>query len=236
MKASQKMLPSFTAVVPRLLIILLCLPSISLPASSAIDPETLLNRMKAAYAEVSDYQTDVEVRIKKKDGSFEEKKFLYTFKKPDRIRLDFRSPHPGMIVVYPDKNGKVIVQPSGWARFFVMHLAPGSSLLGNSSNQRIDQTDLGLLIKNICHSLTDQRRGPVKISESDGAFEVQVLAEDHFRKGVETLYHFFIDKTLWLPIEVEEFKPAGALYRTVIFRNLKVNPGIPDIFFKLNGG
>jgi outer membrane lipoprotein-sorting protein len=217
-------------------IILLGLAPKGLSASSAIDSETFLNRMQAAYAEVRDYQTDVEVRVKKKNGSFEVKKFVYTFKKPNRIRLDFQSPHPGMIVVYPDNNGKVIVQPSGWARFFVLHLSPGSSLLVDSSKQRIDQTDLCLLIKNISHSLNDQRRGPVEISENDGRLEVQVLAEDHFRKGVETLYRFFIDQTLWLPIEVEEFTPAGELKRTVIFRNLRINTGVPDSFFKINGG
>ena len=202
----------------------------------AIDTEILLNKMKSAYARVIDYQTNVEVQTVQQTGSVETQKFLYTFKKPNRIRLDFESPHSGMILIYPDKNGKVAVYPSGWARIFAFHLAPGSFLLMDSSNQRIDQTDIGLLINNISRSLQDQRRGPVKFYEDPGGIEVRVLAEDHFRKGLETLYHFFIDRQLWLPTGVQEFTAKGNLKRTVTFRNLRINVGISDNFFDINGG
>ena len=72
----------------------------------------------------------------------------------------------------------------------------------------MDQTDLGLLVRNIAHSLTDQRRGTIKISEQDCCLLVEVLAEDHFFSGVLTLYRFSIDKTRWLPVGVEEFTPG----------------------------
>ena len=204
--------------------------------SYAIDTETLLNKMKSAYARVKDYQTNVEVQTVQPNGSVKTKKFLYTFKRPNRIRLDFESPHSGMILLFPDKNGKVGIYPSGWARIFHFHLGPGSSLLMDSSNQRIDQTDIGLLIKNISRSLKDQRRGPVQFYEDNEHIEVRVLADDHFQKGKETLYHFFIDRHLWLPTGVQEFTPEGNLKRDVIFRNLKINTSISDSFFQINGG
>jgi len=201
-----------------------------------MDTETLINKMKSAYARVNDYQTNVEVQTIQQTGSVETQRFLYTFKKPNRIRLDFESPHSGMILIYPDKNGKVAIYPSGWARIFTLHLAPDSSFLMDSSNQRIDQTDIGLLINNISHSLHDQRRGPVEFYEDPKGIEVRVLAEDHFRKGLETLYHFFIDRDLWLPTGVQEFTPNGNLRRSVTFRNLMINPGILDSFFQIEGG
>jgi outer membrane lipoprotein-sorting protein len=202
-------------------------------ARLASDTESLLNKMEAAYAEVKDYQTEVKSRVYQRDGSKNTKKFLYTFKKPNWIRLDFELPHPGMILVYPDKNGKVVIHPSGWIRFFKLHLSPDSFLLKDASKQRIDQTDLGLLIRNISHSLTDQRRGPVEVSEDDGRIELRVLADDHFRKGVTTRYRFLIDKELWLPAGVEELTPNGILKRTVTFRNLRMNIGVSDCFFQL---
>jgi len=119
--------------------------------------QDLLKKMESAYAQVTDYQAKMEVRTYSNDHSSKAEKFLYTFKKPKKIRLDIESPHPGMILVYPDHKGKVGVRPSGWARFIKLSLAPDSFLLKVSSGQPIDQTDMGLLIKNISKSLTDEQ-------------------------------------------------------------------------------
>ena len=67
----------------------------------------LLKKMESAYAQVTDYQAKMEVRTYSNDHSSKTEKFLYTFKKPKKIRLDIESPHPGMILVYPDHKGKV---------------------------------------------------------------------------------------------------------------------------------
>jgi len=158
-------------------------------------------------------------------------KFLYTFKKPKWIRLDFESPHSGMVLVYPDKNGKVGVHPPGLAHVFQFHLSSENPLITGPSGQRIDQTDLGLLIKNISLSLTDQRRGPVEIEE-DGYIRIRVLAVNHLQKGIVTLYQFFIDKNLWLPVRVEESTPDGKLERTITFQDLRMNTGVSDSFFQ----
>jgi outer membrane lipoprotein-sorting protein len=209
------------------------MPSYS-SAQMALDTGTLLKKMEASYAGVKDYQAGVEERTYNKDGSFETKKFLYTFKKPGCIRLDFVTPHSGRVLVYPDKNGEVAIRPSGFP-FFKLHLALNHPLLKVTSGQRLDQTDLGLLIKNIVHSLTDQRRGPVEVEEEDGYIRVQVLADSHFQKGVETLYRFLIDQKLWLPVQVEESTPGGRLERKIVFHNLRTNISVLDSFFRLDG-
>jgi hypothetical protein len=91
---------------------------------------------------------------------------------------------------------------------------------------------MGLLIRNIAHSLTDQRRGAAEIKEADGTIEISVLAEDHFLKGIVTRYRFFIDEGLCLPTRIEESTPDGVPRRTIIFRDLRVNRGIDDTVFK----
>ena len=166
----------------------------------------------------------------------ETKRFLYTFKKPDHIRIDMESPYAGMVLIYPGEDGKVTVKPGGLFGFLKLHLSPDSSLLNAAKGQRIDQTDMGLLIKNIAHSLTDRRHGEVKVSDQDGQVHISVLAEDHFLAGVLTLYRFSIDKTSWLPVEVKEFTPNGILKREVRFRNLKTSIDVPESFFRINGG
>lgn len=195
----------------------------------------IIGKMKAAYAKVEDYQTETEVKVYREGKLAETERFRYTFKKPNHIRIDLKSPDAGTILVYPDEQGKVAAKPAGLARFLKLHLSPDSARFRSSSGQRIDQTDIGLLIKNISHSLTDQRHGEIKVSERDGRVLMEVLAEDHFLADVLTLYHFSVDRALWLPIEVREFTPEGTLKREVMFRNLKISVGIPDDFFRIDG-
>lgn len=203
-------------------------------ADMGSDAQDLLRTLEAAYARVEDYRARVEVTTYEKKGAVETKKFLYTFKKPNRIRLDFESPHPGLILFYPDPKGKVVVRPSTWIPFFRLPLAPDNSLLLDASGQRVDQTDLGILIKHIEHSLTDQRRGPVGITNENGRIRIRVSADNPFRAGSVTLYQFFIDTTLFLPVKVEESTPDGRLQRKITFESLLINTGVPDDFFKLD--
>jgi hypothetical protein len=65
-----------------------------------LDTETLLKKIEATYAEVKDYQVEIEDRTYNRDGSFQIKQFLYTFKEPEWIRLDFETPYSGMVLVY----------------------------------------------------------------------------------------------------------------------------------------
>ena len=224
----------FWPILPSVIVLLFFVILSYVYAACPLEAGDLLKSMEAAFAQVKDYQTRVTVQAYQKDGSMETEMFFYTFKKPNRIRLDFESPHPGLILSYPDKNGDVVVRPSGWVSFFKLHLAPNSGLLKDSSGQRIDQTEMGLLIKHIGHSLTDQRRGPSEISEKNDAIRIRVLADNPFRKGAITLYRFFIDQGLCLPIKVEESAPDGHLQRIVTFQNLKINTGVSDDFFQLD--
>ncbi len=196
----------------------------------------IVGKMKAAYGQMNGYETDVEDSEYRHGHMSEEMRFRYVFKKPNHVRIDMESPHQGTVLVYPDKSGKVTVKPGGWAGFFKLSVSPASAILKNESGQRINQTDMGLLIDNISHSLTDRRHGEIRLSERDGRAIIEVLAEDHFHAGMLTFYHFHIDKTLWLPVEVEEFTPDNVIKRKVIFHNLRPLTEIPESLFRTDGG
>ena len=204
----------------------------ALPAALEDEVEAVLQKMETAYHDVKNYQTEVEITFFEKDGSLKTERSLYTFKKPKWIRLDFVSPHAGMVVVYPDENGQVLIRPGGLLSLFTFHRMLDDPMLANTFGQQIDQTDIGLLIANIRHSVTDQRRGPVSILEDKGTIQIQVLADDHFRKGVETRYQFVISKELWLPVEVGESTANGVQEGRIIFRNLQTNISVPDGLFQ----
>lgn len=126
----------------------------------------ILNKMKESYTAVEDYQTDVLVRRYDSEGELEERRFIYTFKRPGKIRIDFHSPHSGMVLLYANDEGKVVVRPFPWIPFIELKLDRGSSLINDPSGQRIDQTHIGLLIRNIERSLTGERRGKPVVEES----------------------------------------------------------------------
>ena len=214
----------------------LVLLGLSFAASAAgLSSQEIIRNMETAYGKVEDYRVRVEVTTFADDGSASIERFLYSFKKPNRIRLDFEEPHHGLTMIYPDEKGKVFVRPSGLAHLFSFHLSPKSRLLAVSPGQRIDQTDMGQLIRNIAHSLTDRRLGPAAITEEGSIIRIRVLAADHFVAGVATLYRFLIDGRTWLPKGVEEATPAGKKRRTVAFLDLRTNVGIPDEFFRTDG-
>ena len=188
--------------------------------------------MKSAYAKVNAYRVETEVTTYLDGRVDERRRFIYTFEKPNRLRIDMESPHRGMILLYPDAQGKVLVRFGGWSSFLRFHLSPASSLLVGAAGQRIDQTDFGLLIRNIARSLTDQRRSPPVLTTEDGKWILEVVAEDHFRKGVLTRYRFTVDRATDLPVEVQESTPEGKPERTVIFRHLTTSPDLPADWFE----
>jgi len=139
-----------------------------------------------------------------------------------------------MVAVYPDRNGKVAARPLSWLPFVILHKDPSDPETQVSPGQRIDQTDLGLLIKNIGRSVDNERKGPVTVSSDHDRIIVSALAKNHFLPDVDTRYTFFIDKKLWLPVRVEERGPEGRLRRVVMFHDLTLNTGAPDSLFHLD--
>lgn len=226
---------SICVVTIVMIILELCFSSIACATEEVLlDPATILDNMRKAFSDVYDYQVKVEVRLYRGTADFDTERFLYRFKKPDLIRIDVETPRAGTVLVYPDKNGKVVIRLPGFARFFPLRLSPDHFLLKGFMGQPIDKTDLGLLIENIGHSLDDQPYRTPNIEEQDGNIIIQVIAQDHFREGVITNYRFFIDTKLWLPIRVEESKPDGRLERTIAFYNLRINTGFSDRIFTID--
>jgi len=225
---------SIYSVPLALILVLYAFSIVSASEETLPDTVALMANMERAYATVYDYQAKIEVRTYKGDKNFDAEIFLYRFKKPHLLRIDFESPRTGMVLVYPDKNGKAIVRLTGFARFFPLHLSPDHFLLKGSFEQPIDKTHLGLLIENIGHSLADQPYRTPNVKEQDGCIVIQVIAQNHFREGVITNYRFFIDKGRWLPVRVEESTPGGRLGRSIAFNDLKINVGLSDKIFVLD--
>jgi hypothetical protein len=213
-----------------ILVLFLMLPANPGNAADRGVEQALLKRMESAYEAVRDYRVHVHVVLAAGNDGLRTEEFVYTFRKPNQVRMDFKTPQPGTILVFPDKEGKVLVRPWGW-RLLDLRLAPDSLLLSNPSGQRIDRSDFGLLIRNMGRSMNGGRRGPLEVIDEDPVVRIGVLAEDHFREGKITRYQFAIDRNTWFPKEIEERTPDGVLERRITFMKLEINTGVPDSFF-----
>jgi len=192
----------------------------------------ILNRVENSYAGIVTYRCLVRVNLYKNGKPGTTKVFWYSFRKPDHIRLDFKTPRTGMIVVFPDPEGKVAIHPPGLFGLFQFHLAEDNPLLRVSPGQAITQTSLGLLIENMGRSIGEDAIGaPEVTSEDRDSVAFQVLAKDHFQPGVSTRYRFRIDKRLWLPDMVEESSPEGIPTRKIHFEELRTDIFMPEDFF-----
>ena len=123
-----------------IILILAAAPELQAVSAQPPPPEVaaIMSKMAAAYAAVSGYQTEMEVREYRNGNYLESKRFRYTFRKPGQLRIDMHTPKPGTVLVYPDEQGKVTLRPGGWTGFVTLHLAPGNSMLASGSGQRID--------------------------------------------------------------------------------------------------
>ena len=201
--------------------------------AAAEDPVRIVEQMRSSYARLSDYQMLVDSSAHREEGAAEEARILYRYKKPGKIRIDFIHPRNGWTLVYPSDRGRVLVRPSGLLGFVRLSLSPDNSLLTVWPGQQVTETDLGLLIEHIARSLTDQRLGPVEVSQKEGAIVIQVEAENHFLEGVRTKYEFFIDSKRRLPVRITEEIPELQRWRRIRFLDLRVDLGFPETLFEL---
>lgn len=194
----------------------------------------LVHKMETAYAAVGDYQTRLTISGFGSDQAFRAThRVRYAFKKPDKVRIDFEFPHEGMTIVYPDEKGRVALRPWRGLSSLVLHLRPESPLVEISPGQRINQTDLGILIQNISLSLSRLYLGELQLQEDGDRLILRVLSENPFTPGARTRFTFTIDTRLWLPVAVEESSASGVLKRKVVYENLRINTGLTDGFFWL---
>ena len=228
-------------LLPALVFLALCgnlSPAAPAPQADSFPPAAdealaVVDRMRTAYGQLTGYQVEIETKEYQDGRVTAARRFRYSLRKANRLRIDMETPHPGMRLVFPDPEGRVAVRFGGWLKFLQLRLAPDNAMFATASGQRIDQSDFGQLIRNIGRSVGEVKRGEPQMEEKCRHLLLTVEASDHFLLGVVTRYRFIIDRTLWLPVAVEERTPAGQLKRTIHFRQLNTCPEFPPNFFAI---
>jgi outer membrane lipoprotein-sorting protein len=113
-------------------------------ATTPADPIVLAQQQ---LAQIAAYQCRIDSRSAQGDRTL----MRYSYRKPGYVRMDFSEPHRGAVLIYAPDSGKVRVWPFGIGTLPVLSLSPSNSLVQGPNGHRVDQSDVGTLLRNIRH-------------------------------------------------------------------------------------
>ncbi len=206
----------------------------ALPSELSVDDRILAaaEKVRAAFQEIEDYSCEVE-QIYFQNGSESQRyHFNFYFKKKRKIRIDFINPHPGITILYNDKDEEVTVIPFRFLPGLKFQFPIKSSIVQTPTGQRIDQTDLLYFIDFLFKNLAAVPQKESEFQEEKDQVKFFFSAIDYLNKknSVEK-YQIFISKKSWLPIRIERYTQEGQAIEFSSIHNYILNAHLQDKFF-----
>lgn len=134
-------------------------------SSKSIFCEELCRKMRHNWEKVQSYQCIYKATTFH-EGKKTETVMRYSFRKPDKIRMDIEKPRKGAVLIYnPEISPKVKVRPFSNLSFFVLNYNLTDQRVSSDSGGTIDRSDLGHRIELFCKTL--EKNGSRKFSEED---------------------------------------------------------------------
>jgi len=192
----------------------------------------LLDDALMRYSKVETYQATL--RSSAVPGGPFREIIRYSYKKPGWVRMDFRKPHNGLVLIHdPENNGVRLwpLEPKGPD----FSLSPDNGLLRSGGGERVDRSDIGTLLHRA-----------IRLRESGNA---QVLGEEeqvnhrdtvHLRviggagEKVEGVHRFdlWLDDRTLMPLKVEAYDDHDAPLDIVLMDDLQVDVPLQDRAFR----
>lgn len=162
-----------------------------------------------------------------------EEHIRYYYKKPGFVRMEFIRPHAGTVLIYNPHTRKVRLWPFGVKHFPELDLSPDNPLIGNSRGQRVDRSDVGVLLEN-ARALRDG--GKLESSGSDiitgkKAIYLAVTGAGNFEVGGVHRYELWLDPESLFPLRVVSRDLRDAIIETVTMDAAEINAALPDSLF-----
>lgn len=191
----------------------------------------LLDDALMRYAKVETYQATL--RSSASPGGPFREIIRYTFKKPGWVRMDFRQPHPGLVLTYdPERNG-VRLWPFG-PKGPVFSVSPDIGWLRSGGGERVDHSDIGTLLHRAIRlrgSGNAQVLGEESVDHHD---TVRLRVIGGAGKQVEGVHRFdlWLDDRTFMPLKVEAYDDHDAPLDIVLMDDLQVDMPLPERTFQ----
>jgi outer membrane lipoprotein-sorting protein len=191
------------------------------------------DHIAAAIAEFNDVESySVTLRS---TGSNHSEKIRYYFKKPGFVRMEFLEPYKGAVIVYDPSRKKVRLRPFGFLKFFVLTLSPDSRFVESSRGHRVDESDIGSLLKLVEKLQSNGESKTLKEGtiRDRKALLVSVEGKPDFTVDGVHRYLLWFDRKILLPLKVSAYDSAGKLIEEVLMDDLHINPELSENLFDL---
>ena len=209
----------------------LCLGSLEASAGDENRILAVAENMQTAFKGLEDYSCEVEQTFYQNGVEDQRYRFKFYFKKVKKIRVDFSDPHPGLTILYNDKEKEATVIPYRSLPALKLRLSVDNPLLRTLAGQRINQTDMGYFIDFVFKNLKQVAQKENTFHEDEQRVEFTFWALDYIRGKSQEKYRISISKKYWLPIRIERYSHEGKLLEISDIKNYVLNAHLEDRFF-----
>ena len=195
----------------------------------AASPSDPISQAQEQLAQIAEYQCKIDSRSAQGDRTL----MRYSYRKPGYVRMDFSEPHRGAVLIYDPDSAKVRVWPFGIGTLPVLSLSPSNSLVQGPNGHRIDQSDVGTLLRNIRHL---QQGGKTTVIGKEAlagqaALHVTILGAAGVNVGGVHRYEVWLEDSHSFPTKVVSYDTDNREIETVMMDALVFNLHFPTDFF-----
>ncbi len=159
----------------------------------------------------------------------------YYYKRPGFVRMEFIEPHNGAVLVYDPFKKLVRLRPFSHLKSFILSLKPDDFLVRSSKGHTVAESDIGTLLKRV-EELQENGKTEVLGEEAVGGRETLLVSvtgtSDKTVQGTSK-YLLWLEKDSFMPLRVKAYDAGGELSEDVMMDDLKINPALPEDYFKI---
>jgi len=203
-------------------------------AQDGTDRERILEvagRIEEAYGRLQSYACEIEGIYFASGREFERYVFRFFFRKPDRFRIEFRSPYPGVTIFYTEGEKKFTSRPLAAFPSIQFRFSVDNPLFKSPSGQGINQMHLRYFLGFLRENAMALPQDGADFRSDGEILSFWLNARDYVTGELPERYRMVIDSRLWLPARFERFDMAGVPQEFTLFRNYRINPALDRSFF-----
>ncbi|MCE8020405.1 DUF1571 domain-containing protein [Halomonas sp. MCCC 1A11036] len=167
-------------------------------------------------------------------GNGGEEVIRYSYQRPGYVRMDMETPYRGAVLIYRPDTGRVQLWPFGSpGRRAGLSLRPTNRLVRSSRGHRVDQSDVGTLLRNVQQVQRHDTARLLEPTELDGRPARHVVVEAEPGRAVREVarYDLWLDDETLFPLRVVSYDRRGERLESVRLENIDLDPGfLPDHF------
>lgn len=204
------------------------LPELLLIVTLGLSPDPIAGALER-FEQIGAYRL-----VLRSQGRRGEEVIRYAYRRPGFIRMDLVSPYPGAVLIYSPETRRVRLWPFGSPeRRAGLSLSPLNPLVRSARGHRVDQSDVGTLLRNVQRL---HRRGTLRLlgeAPIDGrrSYHLVVQGDEGHRVGEVAGYELWLDAETLFPRRVISTDRRGGLLERVQLEQIVIDPALPADFF-----